>query len=176
MSTVLRNGPGIILLNGPSSAGKSTIAARLSELMRDAGVPSAVVSIDDHMKLAPGERVWEDDVFEIMPGMCAAVEAALARGDTVIVDHVITSARIYELLRAAAAGRDMFTVLVHCSPAILREREAARGDRHIGSAEESARYLYPKDGYDLSVDSGVLTPGEAADQIARKALGAAHSR
>ena len=57
----------LILLNGPSSAGKSTIAGQLAQNLQYCGAEPVVISIDNYMKLEPGEEIWEDDVFEIMP-------------------------------------------------------------------------------------------------------------
>ena len=54
------------------------------------------------------------------------------------------------------------TVHVTCAPEILREREQARGDRCPGSAEASAAYLYPAEGYDLTVDTGKTPPEKNA--------------
>ena len=57
------------------------------------------------------------------------IAAALQDGKTVIIDHVITSARIYCALNNAVAGFQMKTVLVSCDVEMLRRREAERGDR-----------------------------------------------
>ena len=121
----------LLLLNGPSSAGKSTIAKELRQKLRLYGADPAVISIDDYMKISTEEEIWEDDVFDIMPDMCRDIAAALRQGQWVIVDHVITSARIYDALLEATAGFSMITVLVTCCLETLRKREgnAATGSR-----------------------------------------------
>ncbi len=86
---------------------------------------------------------------------------------TVIIDHVITSARIYRALNHAVDGFSMKTVLVCCDVETLRRREAQRGDRCAGSAEASLQYLYPKTGYDLSVDSSEASSAALAEKIVR---------
>ena len=93
------------------------------------------------------------------------IAAALQNGKTVIIDHVITSARIYRALNNTAAGFQMKTVLVSCDVETLRRREAERGDRCVGSAEASLQYLYPKTGYDLCVDSSEASPEALAEEI-----------
>ena len=155
----------LILLNGPSSAGKSTVAGELCRKLRLHGADPLVISIDDYMKIGKDEEIWEDDVFEAMQDMVRDITPALRQGKQVIVDHVITSARIYEALLDAAAGFGVVPVLVTCSMETLREREKARGDRFAGSAEASYRYLYPKDGYDLRIDSGKTGPEASAEMI-----------
>ncbi|MBR4879636.1 MAG: chemotaxis protein, partial [Clostridia bacterium] len=52
-----------------------------------------------------------------------------------------------------------------CPVEILREREKARGDRCVGSAESSFTYLFPKDGYDIEVDTHKITADECAEKI-----------
>lgn len=154
-----------ILLNGPSSAGKSTIARELRARL-DARGPVRVIALDDYLPMSPDEPVWEDDVFDVTPAMCADIAAALQRGCCVIIDHAITSARIYAALCAALAPHGCLKVLVSCGAEQLLARERARGDRYPGSAEASLRCLYPREGYDLRIDSGALSPGEAAALIA----------
>ena len=93
------------------------------------------------------------------------IAAPLQDGKTVIIDHVIISARIYCALNNAVAGFQMKTVLVSCDVETLRRREAERGDRCAGSAEASLQYLYPKTGYDLCVDSSEASPEALAEEI-----------
>ena len=93
------------------------------------------------------------------------IAAPLQDGKTVIIDHVITSARIYGALNHAVAGYQMKTVLVNCDVETLRRREAERGDRCVGSAETSLRYLYPKTGYDFCVDGSEASPAALAEAI-----------
>ncbi len=159
------SGNELLLLNGPSSAGKSTIAKELLRLLRQCGADPVVISIDDYMRISTDEEIWEDDVFEIMPDMCRDISAALRRGRWVIVDHVITSARIYEAVLEAAAGFKMMTVLVTCRLETLLKREKERGNRFAGTAEASFQYLYPKEGYDLRIDSEQSEPAASAERI-----------
>ena len=154
-----------ILLNGPSSAGKSSIARALRRKLSSLGIAAKIVSLDDHLHMSAEEPIWEDDVYETVPKMCEEIRAALGEGRTLIVDHVITSPRIYDALLEAFAGHPMKSVLVTCDPEFLREREKARGDRYAGSAEASLRYLYPRTGYDLRLDSGAQGPEALAETI-----------
>ncbi len=159
------SGNRMLLLNGPSSAGKSTIAHELRRQLRLRGTDPAVISIDDYMKISTDEEIWEDDVFEIMPDMCRDIGAALRQGKWVIVDHVITSARIYDAVLRAAAGFKVTAVLVTCRLETLRRRERERGNRFAGTAEASFQYLYPREGYDLRIDSEESEPAASAERI-----------
>ena len=93
------------------------------------------------------------------------IAAALQDGKTVIIDHVITSFRIWQALCNAVSESQKKTVLVSCDVETLRRREAERGDRCAGSAEASLQYLYPKTGYDLCVDSSEASPAILAEKI-----------
>ena len=156
-------GSQIILLNGPSSSGKSTLLKTLQALIWEKmSLHYEVVSIDDFMKTDPMETIYEDDVFEISGDLCDHVLERMKESSGVIIDHVITSERIYQQLKNAMEDYTLFEVHVDCSLEILKKREQERKDRCPGSAEASATYLFPKDGYDLTVDSGLQSSEENA--------------
>lgn len=156
----------VILLNGPSSSGKTTLSGALAALIAQEGARRyEVVSIDDYLKMSPRETIYEDDVFNVSDRLCARAQELLEAGVGVIIDHVITSERIFTRLRESLSSCPIRTVRVTCPLPLLRERELARGDRSPGSAEASARYLFPKDGYDLTVDTGAKPPEENARLI-----------
>ena len=156
----------VVLLNGPSSSGKSTLARALQQLIADKGSKRyEVVSIDDFLPMSPDETIYEDDVFSISDDLCKKAQEILETGAGVIIDHVITSERIFERLKENLSSSRIQTVCVTCPLQVLRTREQARGNRCPGSAEASAEYLFPKEGYDLTVDTGTKSPEENALMI-----------
>lgn len=162
----------IILLNGPSSSGKSSLSKALQTLIENKrGERYGIVSIDDFMKLRTDETIYEDDVYEISGDMCAAVTGYASKGTGVIIDHVITSERIYDQLTEAVSDYGIYRVHVTCPLDVLLQREQARGNRCGGSAEASFTYLFPKEGYDLEVDTNDLTSQQAAELIYVRAFG-----
>lgn len=166
--------PQIILINGPSSSGKSTLAKALQQtVLTERGERYEVVSIDDFLPMSPEETIYEDDVYRISGDLCRKAREVLEAGTGVIVDHVITSERIFRQLTEGLAPYDLRTVRVTCPLPLLRERELARGDRSPGSAEASEEYLYPKTGYDLAVDTGAAAPEENARRIFDRFFGPA---
>ena len=56
-------------------------------------------------------------------------------------------------------------IRLSCPLEVLREREAARGKCCPGSAESSTDYLFPKDGYDLTVETHGMTAADSADWV-----------
>lgn len=156
----------VILLNGPSSSGKSTLAKALQEMIREKRSEKyEVVSIDDFMRTDPMEPIWEDDVFAVSGDLCQRALELLETGSGVIIDHVITSERIFSQLKEMLHAYPLRLIHVTCPPEILREREKARGDRCPGSAEASAGFLFPREGYDLTVDTGTTPPAQNASRI-----------
>jgi chloramphenicol 3-O phosphotransferase len=155
-----------ILLNGPSSSGKSTLAKALQERIKEKRSEGyEVVSIDDFMQTDPLETIYEEDVFAVSGDLCKRVLEVLEAGSGVIIDHVITSERIFRQMKEMLHAYPLRLVHIICPMEVLRERERARGDRCAGSAETSAEYLFPKEGYDLTVDTGRLPAAEIASVI-----------
>ena len=165
------SGKQVILLNGPSSSGKSTLAKALQTLIKEQKSESyEVVSIDDFMKTNPMETIYEDDIYAVSGDLCERVLEILNTGSGVIIDHVITSERIFRQLKEMLYAYPLYMVQITCPLKTLREREQARGDRCAGSAEASATYLYPKEGYDLTIDTGIKSPQANSLSIIEKAF------
>ena len=156
----------IILLNGPSSSGKTTLSKTLQRMFKEKNNQQyQIVSIDDFMKISTSETIYEDDVFSISDDLCKKVLEILETGNGVIIDHVITSERIFSQLKENLSSCRMLTVRVSCPLQLLRKRELERGDRSPGSAEASAKYLFPREGYDLTVDTATISPEENSSLI-----------
>ena len=156
----------IILLNGPSSSGKSTLSKALQGLIEEKrNEKFVIVSIDDFMKLSTEETIYEDDVFEISGDICTSALEALKTSSGVIIDHVITIERIFRQLTAMLGQYHIHSVHVTCPLNVLLQREYARKNRCLGSAESSYTYLFPKDEYDLTVDTSIMTPAECSAKI-----------
>ncbi len=159
-------GKRIILLNGSSSSGKSTLAKVLQTVIEDKrNERYDIVSIDDFLKMTTEDVIYEDDVYEISDALCESVLQALEESQGVIIDHVITSERIFNRLTERLNCYHLWLVHVTCPLEIIRKREQERKDRCLGSAEASYTYLFPKEGYDLTVDTHSMTISECANQI-----------
>ena len=114
------------------------------------------------------ETIYEDDVFAVSGRICERIREAVKTAPGVIVDHVITSERIFSQLMTVCGSFPLLLVQVSCPPDILAQRERERGNRAPGSTAASLEYLYPKDGYDLTVDTGALTAEACSEVIFEK--------
>lgn len=155
-----------ILLNGPSSSGKSTLAKSLQTYIeQNKKEKYEIISIDDYLKMSVDSPIEEDDVFEISHYICERALEVLKADCGVIIDHVITSERIYIQLLESLKEYNIIKVRVTCPLHELAKREMERKDRCVGSAEASYKYLYPEEGYDLTVNTFTFSTEECSQKI-----------
>lgn len=165
----------MIVLNGGSSSGKSTIARTLQEVLPTTWLAFSIDDLVDAMSHTGGDLEFHDDgSMAVGPGF-RAVEGAWMRGlaataragAPVIVDDVFLSgAASQERWRTALDGLGVLWVGVRCDPDTAAAREASRGDRPTGMARAQAVAAHDGVRYDLTVDSAVHTPEECARTIA----------
>ena len=159
----------VILLNGPSSSGKSSIARELQ-----ARLPTLFLHLSfDHLRdsgvlplerIQSGELDWSKSREAFFIGFERAVAALAAAGNNLIVDHIVETRECLGRLNEALSGIDVFFVGVHCPLDELERREAARGDRRLGDARRDHFSVHQHCTYDLEVD-GTLSPEQNAAKI-----------
>jgi chloramphenicol 3-O phosphotransferase len=161
----------IILLNGVSSAGKTSLARALLDVLDG---PYGHVSIDafegmarQRLALPDAQDFYAACLIPLLHGSAAAFAAA---GVGVVVDTILTAdSWIDDAAWRFAPFRTLF-VGVHCAPAELRRRERVRRDRGGGRAEARLPLVHPliqtRGGYDLDVDTTTVAPEVCARQIA----------
>lgn len=160
----------VILLNGPSSSGKSTLSIALQKSLEyKTGEKYGIISIDDFLDMTINEVIYEDDVFEISPKLCKTAVDMASSQRNIIIDHVITSKRIFKQLIEGLEVYDIYLICVTCPLQELIRREQQRKNRCLGSAEASFKYLFPQETYDLTIDT-FQTPIEECTLQIIKAL------
>jgi chloramphenicol 3-O phosphotransferase len=177
----------IIVLNGASSAGKSTLAKALQTLLPDpylhVGIDTVVFALPKRYLNPP---LWQE-IFQytwppaessdglvieagprghqLMAGLHHAVAALAHTGNNVIVDHVLIEPRwVQECAQVLGAFPALF-VGVYCPLAVVEQRERDRQDRTLGQARAHITKVHAHGLYDLTVDTSQGTPEECAAQI-----------
>lgn len=158
----------IILLNGPSSAGKSSIAAELLDLLDPPHFAVPVDAVNAMRSRQATARLAEDEVADVLErtvlGYHRVLAGLAAAGNPVLADHVLRPHWLDDCLAVLRAVEVVF-VGVRCPLPELRRREAARGDRTAGQAERQIAYVHAHNDYDVECDTSVLSPRECALRI-----------
>ena len=151
--------PGIIIvINGPSSSGKTTLA-RAAQKQFD--IPFVRFSFDlflDHQAL-PMEQIrnhtfsWEEMRPSVFRGLHRCLPALANAGNNLIFDHIIESKSWLEDLLQSISGLDVFFVGLHCSLEELERREVKRGNRRSGEARADLEIVHRITSYDLKLNS-----------------------
>ncbi|NUT19858.1 MAG: AAA family ATPase [Hamadaea sp.] len=155
----------IILLNGTSSAGKSSIARELLPLLDR---PYYFMPVDALNSMRHQRPMTPEELEETLQRLAGGYHRAAAgmawAGNDVVLDHVL---RRPEWLRECVElfPADVVFVKVYCPLPELQRREAARGDRPIGKAESHYPLVHRHAEYDVEVDTSKLSPRECADRI-----------
>jgi len=155
----------IIVLNGASSSGKSTLARAVQAAM---GTPFLHLSSDQWIEggVVPDRR-GDDGPFDwvnsmrprFFDGFHRTIAAMAAAGNDLIVDHVIEYPSWRSQLAELLNGLDVFVVAVLCDLHELERREQHRGDRRPGEAlahlrENRIHDLGPVD-YTIDTTAGI---------------------
>jgi chloramphenicol 3-O phosphotransferase len=174
----------VIVLNGGSSAGKSSIARVLQDILPELWL---TFGTDVLAEALPGRGhdpksglVLEPDGTITVKPEYRAVEEAWYRGLAVmaaggallILDEVfLLGGAGQQRLRGLLGDLDVLWAGVHCDPLVAARREAARPDRVPGMAMHQAVAVHAGVIYDVEVDttdsSAMACAGQIADAVAQ---------
>lgn len=159
--------PCVIILNGPSSSGKSTIASILQRDLPDLWLSLGVDAFLSFLPLDQEARQLQivtafSDVFR---GIHDAMAALAHAGNRVIIDHVLALPGSADELRRALGDTRSVWVGVKCPLDVLEQREMARADRERGLARSQVEAVHVGIAYDLEVDTSRMTADACAHRI-----------
>ncbi len=179
------NRPIVLVLNGPGSVGKSSVARALQKIAVE---PFLHVAMDAFLDMLPerlfghpegltfrpvveeGQHALAVEAGEtcgrLLAGMPGAVAALAQAGSNLIVDEVLLDGRI-ETYRRALAGLEWRLVGLTAPLEVLEDRERWRVDRDIGLARWQHRRVLQGPEHDLVLDASVAVPDEIARDICR---------
>lgn len=183
----------IIFLNGCSSAGKTTLAIMLQQMLAE---PYQHMALDQFRDGMPGKYrglnspegtpgalglnvvpIRKDDELvteirfgamgeQVLRGMRRAVAAFAREGNNVIVDDLLFKPEYLDDYAKALAGLDVWLIGVRCTLEVVNEREALRMGRFPGTAASHFHEVHAHGaGYDLEIDTTASTPRACAELI-----------
>ena len=148
----------VILLNGASSSGKSSLARAIQSRI---DTPFWHISID-HLRdsgVLPTARIesrefdWRAMREAFFLGFERSLLAYVEAGNALIVEHIMESEAWLLRLADTLADHDVFFVGVHCALEELERRERERGDRPVGDARRDFHRIHSYCVYDFEVDA-----------------------
>lgn len=142
----------IIILNGTSSAGKSTLAKALRIAIREPFCYCASDQLADAGFRADRQLAPSDERARFFDGFHRSIGAFAEAGNDLIVEHIVEEATWWDQLQTILQPFDVFWVGVHAPMVEIERREKERGNRYIG---EAAYHLRTHDycSYDVEVDT-----------------------
>jgi chloramphenicol 3-O phosphotransferase len=183
----------VIFLNGSSSAGKTTLAIMLQQMLdepyqhialdqfRD-GMPGRYRGLNSPpgtpghsgLNIVPmdkdGERLthirFGDHGEQVLRGMRRAIAAFARAGNHVIIDDLLFRPSYLDDYAEALAGIPAWLIGVRCSLDVVNQRESIRTGRFPGTATSHFHEVHAHPaGYDLEVNTSAATPRACAELI-----------
>jgi chloramphenicol 3-O phosphotransferase len=169
----------VIVLNGGSSSGKTSIARELQAILPDPwlatcvdvfvdALPAALQEGGAGIGFAPDGGISIGPTFRALEAAwMAGVAATVRAGAATIVDDVfLGGAASQQRWRDALNGLRVLWVGVRCAAAVAAAREAGRADRVVGMAASQAEVAHRDVTYDVEVDTTDRSAAECATIIA----------
>jgi chloramphenicol 3-O phosphotransferase len=181
----------IIYLNGTSSAGKSSIALALYDLLDDLYLH---VQLDSFLQMVPPHG-WECEGGTVMTpsnqdhglevefgpvcqalfsGFHRSLAALASAGNNLIVDDVLLEPRWLQEALEALISHEVCFVGVRCPVDVAQSRERVRGNRIVGTARGQFEWVHAHGIYDVEVDTSILRPEACAARIVETQRQLAH--
>ena len=159
--------PAAIVLHGPTSAGKSSIARALQEC---ALVPAFHITLDAFVTMSRRRDMRSGDEQRLAHHIhCNNLKSTLSHlvetHFELVVDLVLRDEVELKACFDILSGRPTYLIGVKAPLDILERREHDRGDRGVGMAREQIDHPAFSRRYDLVIDTSTCTPEEGAVHI-----------
>lgn len=147
----------LILINGASSAGKTTLCRAVRDAMP---APFLHFSLDFFMfganvlpRTLEGKiRDWPHLRPHVFQGFNRCLPALLDAGNNLVVDYIIETPAMWAEFGQFLHGHDVFLIGLHCPAEELERREQVRADRRAGDARRDAETVHTFTHDDLELD------------------------
>jgi len=159
----------LIILNGTSSAGKTSIAEELQKRLDEVWLSFSIDAVlyalpaDELRAMIEGRCIARAGYSyeRLVAGYNAALVGLLSTGNRVIANNALVRSDWCAELDNAVAPYETIRIGVLCDLAVVNEREQARRDRAVGTAAAEYPDVHKWMKYDLTVDTTELSPDEA---------------
>ena len=163
----------IIVLNGASSSGKSTLARHCQDLLDQPFLHLSSDQLVDggaipRRRDETGPFAWSTHLRPLFfDGFHRCIPAMASAGNNLLVDHIIEYPSWRAQLEDLLSGFDVFLVAVHCDSAELDRRERFRGDRRPGEgrAHLEDNQIHQLGSYDYEVDTSAGVDDTVAQAV-----------
>lgn len=169
----------IIVLNGTSSSGKTSIVRALQDILEepfiDAGLDRFIWALPRRYLDRP---LWDEVLGlateagpvgqRLVSGMHQSIAALSRAGNNLVADHVLVEHQWLEECARLFSGLPSLFVGVRCPLDVLEQREAARADRTLGQARAQFPLVHAHGIYDLEVDTSRASAEACAQQIKQR--------
>jgi chloramphenicol 3-O phosphotransferase len=166
----------IIILNGTSSSGKSSL---LKELQNTLEEPYLEAGLDKFLWMLPSrylDRPLWDDVLgkadhagetghKLIYAMQRAMLALAENGFNLLADHVLVEPAWVEDCANLFSGQRAYLIGIRCPLEALEQREKVRRDRTLGQARLQFERVHAHGMYDFEVDTSVESVEDCARRI-----------
>ena len=163
----------ILILNGVSSSGKTTLAKALQD---QAPTPLYKLDIDDFIFMSPEKfNDYEHHDFSVQYAFASkffhVVKLFSDMGfDMVVPNMFFQNTDTLKEFRGLLKNYPVLVVNISCPVEELKRREALRGDRKPGSAEEQLQLLETRFDNSITVNNFENTNEECAEMILKAFL------
>ena len=157
----------IILLNGVSSSGKTSLAKGLLQQLDD----YFHLSLDDFDKLI---EIMEDrDKNRLIPVATEefyhrTIAMFADKGINLIIDHILVDELVQRDCLEVLIDYPVLFIGVHCDVEELDRREYQRGDRNIGQGRSQLTFVHTNEIYDISINTSQLKLDACVKKITTK--------
>ncbi|MFI3271029.1 MAG: cobyrinate a,c-diamide synthase [Pseudomonadota bacterium] len=166
----------VVIFNGPSSAGKSTLVALVQKKLHTLDFPTLSLSMDNFLKATScghenaREAMNHDDA--VVQSLHGAVSAAAHAGTSVLVDHVLGEDDAWRDDIIQRLHFTPFFVQVYCHLPELERRELQRHDRNpdLEHVRRQHAHIHTDLPQSFCVDTSDASPEVCADAIVQALL------
>ena len=161
--------PWIVLLNGTSCSGKTTLSRALQRRLSLPQRPFLHIEADRFVPHVPDVIADDSLVVPMHRALSRAISSFADQGFDLIVDGVLPYGHPDSTVDALSVFRRhrLCYIGVHCDLEVLEQRERGRADRTGGWARRQYQDIHDGADYDLVVDTTMTAAHENAGLIAQ---------